>query len=402
MNAASVLAPTALHAIAEHPHCLGLYSQGNPGPVIVAIGSMHGNEPGGVLAAERVLSRLANDTPPFNGTLIALKGNVTAYEANQRFITRDLNRLWYEPELASLRTIDPKDMSAEDRQQKALFQLFEHLHNLSSEPVIFIDLHSTSSHSHPFCMAADTLRNRRIAFQLPLPLVLGLEESINGTMLGLLSDWGHITMAVEGGQHVHPNTSFNLESVVWLALVLAGNLDKTDLADYDKHENRLKKLAKGFPSVSEVRYRHKVEPGDRFIMEPGFSNFQPVKQDTLLAQDCEGPILAAESGLVLMPLYQSQGEDGFFLVREVMPAWLHLSALLRRLHVDKLLPLMPGIRKHPHLPDHFITRHQSDHTWLLDLLHMLGYRKRRIIDGQLIFSRRRPDHVNQEARQTPQ
>jgi succinylglutamate desuccinylase len=316
-----------------------------------------------------------------------------AYEANQRFIQRDLNRLWYEQELSDLRHKTLDELSAEDRQQKALFQLFEHLHGLSNEPVIFIDLHSTSSHSHPFCMAADTLRNRRIAFELPLPLVLGLEESINGTMLGMLSDWGHITMAVEGGQHVHPNTTFNLESVVWLSLVLSGNMDHTHVIDYDKHLNRLKKLAKGFPAISEVRYRHKVDPGDRFVMEPGFSNFQSVKQDTLMAQDHEGPILASESGLVLMPLYQSQGEDGFFLVRPVSSFWINVSGLLRRLRVETLLPLIPGIRKHPTLPDHFIAKHTSEHPLLLDALHLFGYRKRRVINGQLIFSRRRPDHI---------
>lgn len=47
-------------------------------------------------------------------------------------------------------------------------------------------------------------------------------------------------------------------------------------------------------------------------MEPGFTNFQPVVRAQLLARDRHGDIRAVENGYVLMPLYQSQGTDGFF------------------------------------------------------------------------------------------
>jgi succinylglutamate desuccinylase len=52
-------------------------------------------------------------------------------------------------------------------------------------------------------------------------------------------------------------------------------------------------------------------------MRPGYANFQPIRRGEHLADDASGPVLAPEDGLILMPLYQSLGTDGFFLVQEV-------------------------------------------------------------------------------------
>jgi succinylglutamate desuccinylase len=52
-------------------------------------------------------------------------------------------------------------------------------------------------------------------------------------------------------------------------------------------------------------------------MRPGYVNFQPIQQGEHLANDTTGPVLAPEDGLILMPLYQPQGSDGFFVVQEI-------------------------------------------------------------------------------------
>jgi hypothetical protein len=53
-------------------------------------------------------------------------------------------------------------------------------------------------------------------------------------------------------------------------------------------------------------------PADEFAMAPGFANIQPV-----VARDRSGEIRADEDCLLVMPLYQGKGDDGFFLGREV-------------------------------------------------------------------------------------
>ena len=60
---------------------------------------------------------------------------------------------------------------------------------------------------------------------------------------------------------------------------------------------------------------HSITPEDDFRMVPDYKNFQEVKSGEILAYDRHGPIKAVDDGMILMPLYQEQGEDGFFLIR---------------------------------------------------------------------------------------
>ncbi|MGB0432056.1 MAG: hypothetical protein ACPGLV_16395 [Bacteroidia bacterium] len=45
-----------------------------------------------------------------------------------------------------------------------------------------------------------------------------------------------------------------------------------------------------------------------------FLNFQKIEKGTLLATDKNGPIYCEQDCFMLMPLYQKQGSDGFFLI----------------------------------------------------------------------------------------
>ena len=52
-------------------------------------------------------------------------------------------------------------------------------------------------------------------------------------------------------------------------------------------------------------------------MRPNFSNFQRLKAGDVIADNKEGPVAVGRDCLLLMPLYQKQGEEGFFLIKEV-------------------------------------------------------------------------------------
>ena len=69
--------------------------------------------------------------------------------------------------------------------------------------------------------------------------------------------------------------------------------------------------------MSELLYVHPIAADDDFVMHPGFKNFQPIAKGELLASDKNGEIKAKQDGRILMPLYQKQGEDGFFLIQTV-------------------------------------------------------------------------------------
>src|SRR5690606_3470733 len=144
----------------------------------------------------------------------------------------------------------------------------------------------------PFCCMADVLRNRPIALGLPLPIVLGLEEVIDGSMLGYLCDRGHVGIAFEGGRHDDADTIDHLESIIWLSLVTAGVLDRSQIPDLEDHRARLRAVTARLPRILEIRHRHVVAADDAFEMEPGFSNFGSVRRGELLARDGDHEIRA--------------------------------------------------------------------------------------------------------------
>ncbi|MEL7368735.1 MAG: succinylglutamate desuccinylase/aspartoacylase family protein [Myxococcota bacterium] len=362
-----------------------------PGPTIVATAGIHGNEPAGLHALDRVLATLRGLSTTFRGRLLAVVGHRSALAQGVRYIGRDLNRGWEAADLAQVRRRSFESLRAEDLEQRELLDLFEPILAEATEPVIFLDLHSTSGPGAPFVCMADVIRNRKFAFSMGVPTVLGLEEAIEGSMIGFLCDIGHIGIAVEGGQHDHPDTVEHHMAAIWSVLDAAGSLDVSGMPDVKHLRDKLQRSVNGLPQVIEIRHRHVCKDGDGFVMNPGYSNFQPVKAGEVVARDDRGLIRMTEDGIMMLPRYQGQGEDGFFLARSVRPFWLSMSAQLRRLGADRVLRGLPGVRRHPVEPDTFVVNPRIARFRVIEIFHLLGYRRRRPEDGQLVFSRRRPD-----------
>ena len=378
------------------PRLLGHYGEDPAGPLVIGIGGMHGNEPAGVFALRRVLQRLQSLSLPFRGKLLALAGNRAALAQGSRYIQEDLNRLWLPERLQTLhkRIAEQADTAAatsEDREQHELLAAIdthlEHHHG----PVVFLDLHTTSADGTPFVVIGDTLPNRRFAFRLQAPVILGLEEQLNGTILNYLSDLGYVAIGFEGGQHASSAAVENHMAALWSVLATAGCIRTQDLPVLSGRHEQAGGQTVHRPSrspVLEIRHHHIIQDGDAFVMQPGYTNFQPVKHGQLLAQDRHGQILAGESGQVLMPLYQGQGTDGFFLVREVRPVWLRVAAWLRPLQLERFLPVLPGVRTHPDQAGTLVVNPRLARWFVLEMFHLLGFRKKRLQAGQLLVSRR--------------
>ena len=368
---------------------LGRYTSGRPGPTVVVCGGLHGNEPSGVLAAQRVLSRLDENRPPLRGELVALAGNLGALAANRRFVQSDLNRTWIRDRIAELRR-NADSGNVEEREMCSLLEVIEATAARATTPLVVLDLHTTSGKSPPFVLVSDRLPNRPIAFALPGPVILGLEETVDGTLLEFMTEAGHRAIVIEGGQHADPASVDNHEAAIWLGLVAAGALDADDVPDHARMRRRLREATRGLPRVVELRHRHSITEENGFVMEPGFVGFQPVQQGDLLARHAAGEIRAPESGRILMPLYQDLGSEGFFLVRRVSRVWLVLSAALRRLHLHVLLPLLPGVRRDPENQNALRVNPAVARWFVVEIFHLFGYRRRRADGDRLVFSRRRP------------
>lgn len=368
---------------------LGAYEGEEPGPTMVVVGGIHGNEPAGVIAVQRVLQELRRRRLPLRGRLLGLAGNIRALARNVRYLNRDLNRRWYPDHLARLRDQAHGDDSPEDIEQRELQAIFDRLDESFDHPLVVMDLHTFSAEGPPFSVVADTLRNRPLAYELRVPIIFGLEEAVEGTLLGYLADLGHIAVAFEAGQHEDPRTVENHVAAIWIALVAAGGLRREDVPELARYEARLEEAAGGLPRAVEIVYRHAIEPHDGFRMDPGFHNFQAVRRGQRLATDREGEVSSPSSGRILMPLYQGQGEDGFFVSRDLGDARLQLSAALRKLKVDGLLGYLPGVDVEDGRGDELRLGTAGRSPALREVLRMLGYRRDHGDDGELRVTRRR-------------
>ena len=109
------------------------------------------------------------------------------------------------------------------------------------------------------------------------------------------------------------------EAAIWIAIVSAGLLPERLVPEATEARKLLARDSMSVPRALEMRYKRDVEPGDGFVMTPGYRNFQRVHEGDVVARDAAGEVVLRESGRMLMPLYQEQGEDGFCLVREFLP-----------------------------------------------------------------------------------
>jgi predicted deacylase len=371
------------------------------GPVLMFIAGIHGNEPSGVLALQEVFDELETAQTPIHGRLIGVTGNLPALARNARFISKDLNRIWNRNFMDVFRERSGNfpgaeqpasdDAVAEHAEQVELFRLIEPFIE-QDRTTYFIDLHSTSAPSVPFIAINDQLNNRSFALQFPVPTVLGIEEYLEGPLLSYLNDFGPVALAFEAGQHDDPESVKTHKSFVYQAMVTAGVLQETHSSNghsgKSEHRLRLENLGCAHHDFFEVVFRKSISPNDGFSMKPGYKNLSHIKKDEVLARDHTGEIRSPMSGQIFMPLYQSSGEDGFFVVRRV-PTWaLKLSSVLRKVNFERFLTWLPGVSKSQKHPDALIVNKHVARILAKQLFHLLGYRRKQEDGKVMIFSRR--------------
>jgi succinylglutamate desuccinylase/aspartoacylase family protein len=370
---------------------LGHIEGAERGPTLLCIAGIHGNEPAGVHAVRRVLAGLHDRHGEMSGRFIAFAGNLAALEVGCRFVDRDLNRAWTSSRLAALRDNQNAPESVEDREQVELLAAIEEVLSSADGPVYALDLHTTSGPGGVFSAFTDSLPHRDFAASFPVPMIFGLEELVDGTLLNLLSEHGIVALTVETGQHDEPEAVDRAEAAIWIAAVRAGLLPERLAPEAITARERLERDSHGVPRALEMRHRHHVVEDDEFVMVPGYHNFQSVSEGDVVAHDARGDILLDESGRLLMPLYQAQGEDGFFLVREFRPFWMNVSLIMRRAGLSRIAHWLPGVRRIPGTEDQVLVDKRVARFFARQLFHLLGYRQLEDAGHELVMRRRRFD-----------
>jgi hypothetical protein len=359
-----------------NPRVLFAHHRDTRSPTLVIVAGIHGNEPASVIAMESLFGSQADSNFSFHGNVLVLKGNEQALRQNLRYIAKDLNRIWT---TENLRRIRRKDVGQngfaypELEELAALDQLITAiLARYGQGRLLFADLHTTSSESCAFLPFNDTLVNRAVAKQFPVPLILGIEEYLEGPLMSHINDLGFPALGFEAGRHEDPGSIRRHQAFVKLCMNYLGiiHLSAVDIA---REEGFLKSKQDVRPGFYEILCRYPLGPEQRFEMKPGFFNFNPIRKGHLLASNDGKPVISPYKGMIFLPLYQKMGQEGFFIVRPVSRFWLWLSQVLRKTRLPDILPLLPGISKKEPQANRYAVNPKIARFLNKEIFHLLGF-----------------------------
>ena len=276
-------------------------SSARAGPLLVILAGLHGNELNGVASA----MCFGDGAEAESGEIVALLGNLPALRRCRRFLDHDLNRTFCEDGWA--------EDSPEGREASLLWTVLEQLG--AEDPKRerwLVDLHGTSGHSPPYLSALSDRSAWPLLDELPVPKALGFEGSIRGTLVEYAARRGWKAATFELGALSAPVSVTNGVAILqWLSDALG----IVSLAPHECARARDALASQSWTQAAyEFVYRHPITPEDEFAMLPGFVSFQALREGEHVGNDRNGPVLAPCDGLILMPLYQAQGESGFYVV----------------------------------------------------------------------------------------
>lgn len=287
-------------------------------PRLVVFAGVHGNEPSGVWALRRVVAQLQEKKIPLAGQLVGILGNQGAFLQEVRYCEEDLNRLFL-PECINEVQSNPYKRTAEARELYEICEWVETCESLADGYPFFVDCHTTSSASIPYISLNEGYADSyHFTHHMPATRVLGVEKEIKGCLAEWLNRRGWHGFTFEAGQHAASIAVDNQEAIIWLSLLYSGALREHDApAPLERARETLLRQGSQQDNVYRATSSYRIPDGDSFRMEPGFVNLQSVHQGQRLAIHNEEAVYATEDGHILMPLYQKQGNFGFFMAQEI-------------------------------------------------------------------------------------
>jgi len=304
---------------------IGKYEGEERGPLLILFGAMHGNEQAGVKAIDLMMKMLevepiTNPAFTFKGKVVGLIGNLAAYKNNKRFIDKDLNRCWMRENVNKAFDQDEVEQCAELGEIKSIIQqVFKEIKTYQPTKIYVLDLHTTSSGGGIFTIVPEDPNSIYIGKELGAPVITNMTKGILGTTMQYFTteNMGKPTVCFtfESGQHKDPLSVNRAIAAITNCMKIIGSIDGRHIEN--RHNTLLIEYSKNLPKLSRLLMKHEIEESDSFVMKEGYNNFQAVKKGEVLGYDKKGEVKSPKSGLVLMPLYQKMGNEGFFLVEEI-------------------------------------------------------------------------------------
>ncbi len=303
---------------------IGKYTQNIPGPLLIVICQMHGNEPAGKKALDYMFKMLEVEpiTNPdfiFKGTIVGMVGNLAASKRKVRYLEKDLNRQWTKSNVNRILATEKSVLHGEDLEVRELYKTIKkEIVKSKADQVYILDLHTTSSFGGIFTIPSDNDESVTVAAELHAPVIKGMLNGIEGTLMHYFNTENigteTMTIAFESGQHEEPLSVNRAIAAITNFMRSTGCVDAAHIEN--RHDQILQEFSKDLPKVCNLMSKYTVKDNSVFELLPGFKNFQKISKGQLLGKDASGELYAPSDGLILMPRYQSQGDDGYFIIQE--------------------------------------------------------------------------------------
>ena len=299
-----------IYLLNNYERVIGNYHSNNE-KTIIFISAIHGNENSGVIALKRFFKEIKELDIKIDGTIIGLIGNLGALKNNRRYIDIDMNRLWTNKLMQS----KSNHRKAEGKEVLMLKELIEKIITLKKKKnITIIDLHNTSSPNGVFSIV-NNLKEKKIAEHLKVPIINNLLNKVKGSFAQYYSDQKIETIVFEGGAIGDPASINNHEVSVWKML------EKKDFIDINciphrvqKNYTKMNHFSKNTQGYYFVKYIHKITEESDFLMNPNMQNFEQIKKNQIIGSDKNGMVKSPYDGFLLMPLYQKEGKEGFYII----------------------------------------------------------------------------------------
>lgn len=271
----------------------------NSGTRLLVFGAVHGNEPCGPLAVNRILNRFES------GELVLTSGefsvvdvaNPKAYELGKRYFEEDLNRVFR------------RDSNPRSYEAGIANELCQHI----EEADAFLDIHSTAAPG-PTCVFIDFPTPENIAFAE----AMGVEYAITGWPEAYAHNpdgpdsydttryaygQGKIGILVECGQHTEAKAVDVAEQSILRALAHFGMIAPGSTTCSNPQ----------LKTVRMERILYKEHDGDRFEKE--WRHLEQIPQGVCIAVRASGERILAQGGTVmLLPKHAArEGQEWCYL-----------------------------------------------------------------------------------------
>jgi predicted deacylase len=263
---------------------------GKPGPHVVLVSLIHGNEIAGAIVLDQMLRQGAK---PVTGKLTFGFANFAAFArfdpANpiaSRFVEEDLNRVWDDIQLFGVRRSLELDRAREIRP-------------LIDTADIVLDLHSMLWPSDPLLLCGPATRGRDLALAIGTPQMVVADQGHAGGKR--LIDYGRFSEAacpaacilVEAGQHWQPTTITQMRATIRVLL---------------HHTSQIPQFpppTPTTPSFAEVTHVITAKT-NRFVFERNFRGGECIADaNTLIAHDGDTEIFTPyDNCLLIMPSHK--------------------------------------------------------------------------------------------------